>query len=132
MTAACPVVYDTDLENVYLVWLDALVETATENIATQQEFRTIIHQFKTFPSVDVCEQYLQKRSKYDRIILIVSGRLGQVLVPRVHQWRQIYCIYVYCQDKQRNEEWAKNFNKVIIIRPIHFSSGKKTLYFHSM
>jgi hypothetical protein len=51
-------------------------------------------------------------STYDRIILIVSGRLGQIIVPEIVQYRQITSIYVYCMNKEANEKWAKQFNKV--------------------
>ncbi|CAF0978523.1 unnamed protein product [Rotaria sp. Silwood1] len=50
--------------------------------------------------------------KNDHIILIVSGRLGQIIVPKIAQLQQIILIYVYCQDKKANEQWGKQFSKV--------------------
>ncbi|UJR32020.1 hypothetical protein I4U23_019489 [Adineta vaga] len=103
---------DNNLETIFLVWLDSTVNSAEDNINAQRLFRMIITHLKTFEHVHECEEYLQETSKDDRIFLIVSGRLGQEIVPRIHHNRQISIIYVYCMDKKRNEEWAKNFTKV--------------------
>ncbi|CAF1654751.1 unnamed protein product, partial [Didymodactylos carnosus] len=46
-----------------------------------------------------------------RIIVIVGGRSGQLLVTRIHQLIQVSSIFVYCMDK-RNEEWTKIYKKV--------------------
>ena len=111
--AAVPLAEDTNLETVYLVWLDASVNTSEENIQTQQHFRSIIHHVKIFDNVQDCEEYIHRTPKNDRFFLIVSGRLGEKIVSRVHHYRQILSIYVYCTNKKRNEEWAKHFPKVI-------------------
>ena len=115
MTATYPFVNNNDLEIVCLVWLDVSVNTSSENIATQKELCSIIHHFKTFSNVPDCEQYIQQKSQDDRVFLIVNGRLGQEIVPRIHHYRQVFNIYVYCQDKEKNEEWARKFIKVIVI-----------------
>jgi hypothetical protein len=115
MTTLSPSVCNTDLETVCLIWLDASVNVSTENIETQKELQSIIHYFKTFQNVQDCEQFIQQKSNDDRIYFIVSGRLGQEIVPRIHHLRQVFSIYVYCQDKRKNEEWASKFNKVITI-----------------
>jgi hypothetical protein len=104
---------DTNFETVYLIWLDAFANQTKENLEIQQQFRSIIHHLEIFESVHDCEQYIQQTPKNDRFFLIVSGRLGQEIVPRIHHYRQILSIYVYCMNKKLNEEWAKHFSKVI-------------------
>ncbi|CAF2104698.1 unnamed protein product [Rotaria magnacalcarata] len=104
--------HDENLETYYLLWLDAEVNTSEENRIAQQQLRSTINHVTTFEDGNLCQQYIQSISIYDRIILIVSGRLGQEVVPRIHDLRQLSSIYVYCIDKQKNEEWAKNFTKV--------------------
>ncbi len=111
--AAITLVEENNLEIVDAIWLDASVNVAKENFDAQQRIRSIINHLKIFENVQDCEQYIQQTSKDDRIFLIVSGRLGEEIVPRIHHYRQISSIYVYCRDKQRNEEWAKHFSKVI-------------------
>ncbi|CAF4449693.1 unnamed protein product, partial [Adineta steineri] len=94
------------------VWLDASVNTGQENINVQQQLRTLIHQLKTFDNTRDCLEYIRHISKTDRIILIVSGRLGQEIVPRIHRLRQVSIIYVYCMDKEKNSKWARKYSKI--------------------
>ncbi|CAF3309085.1 unnamed protein product [Rotaria socialis] len=107
--------HDENLETFYLLWLDAEVNISEENRIAQQQLRSTINHVTTFEDGNLCQQYIQSISIYDRIILIVSGRLGQEVVPRIHDLRQLSSIYVYCIDKQKNEEWAKNFTKVMAV-----------------
>ena len=103
-----------NLESIGLVWLVSSVNASEDNVNAQRLFRMIMVYLKAFDNVQDCEQYLQETSRDDRIFLIVSGRLGQEIVPKIHHIRQIPIIYVYCMDKKRNEEWAKMFPKVIL------------------
>ncbi|CAF1393546.1 unnamed protein product, partial [Rotaria sp. Silwood1] len=58
------------------------------------------------------QKYIEQRSQNERVVMVVSGRLGQAIVPSIHKIRQIISIYVYCIDKERNKQWAVNFPKV--------------------
>ncbi|CAF3545496.1 unnamed protein product [Adineta steineri] len=107
MTATPSMSNGIDLDNIYLIWLDAKVDEET-----QKHFCSIIHQFKAFENIEECENYIRDKSYYDRIFLIVSGQLGHQIVPRIYQLRQVCSIYVYCQEKQRNKKWARKFTKV--------------------
>jgi acetolactate synthase small subunit len=111
--ATIPILQDDNLETVYLIWLDASINKSKENLHVQQELRSIINHLKTFENVPDCEQYIHQTSTDDRICLIVNGQLGEEIVPRIHQYRQIFSIYVYCFNQKRNEEWSKHFTKVI-------------------
>ncbi len=101
-----------NLETYSLVWLDALANNSKENIHAQQRLRSLINHVKTFEQIDQCEQYIQSVSSQDRILLVVSGQLGEQLVPKIHELRQISTIYVYCTNKKKNEQWTKQFAKV--------------------
>ncbi|CAF3690428.1 unnamed protein product [Rotaria sp. Silwood1] len=104
-----------NLETFYLLWLDASVNATEENIQAQQCLRTSINCLETFENDEQCECYIQSLSSQDRVVFIVSGRLGKVIVPRLHSLRQLSSIYVYCMDKKTNEQWANKFAKVINI-----------------
>jgi hypothetical protein len=101
-----------NLESFALLWLDAQVNTDKGNRHAQKQLRNIINHLKTFDDEIQCEQYISRISSQDRVVLIVSGRLGQNIVPRIHHLRHIISIYVYCRDKPTHEQWAKNFKKV--------------------
>jgi len=103
---------NNNLETFSLLWLDAAVDTREENRQAQIQLRNIINHLKTFDDENDCQRYILSISPQDRIVLIVSGRLGQIIVPRLHQLRQIISIYIYCTNKQANEQWSKQFTKV--------------------
>lgn len=104
---------ENNLEGTYVIWLDSSVDILEENRIAQQQIRSITGHLKLFENIQDCERYLNQASINDRILLIVSGRLGKEIVPRIHHYRQIFSIYVYCGDKTQHEEWAKHFQKVI-------------------
>jgi hypothetical protein len=104
--------HDDNFEIFSLLWLDSSVNQSSENLDCQRKLRTSINYLKTFEDSNQCEQYIRTRSQHDRLILIVSGQLGQQILPYVHTLRQVIAIYVYCMDKQTNEQWTKNFTKV--------------------
>jgi len=103
---------NNNLETFSLLWLDAAVDTREENRQAQIQLRNIINHLKTFDDENDCQRYILSISPQDRIVLIVSGRLGQIIVPRLHQLRQIISIYIYCTNKRANEQWSKQFTKV--------------------
>jgi hypothetical protein len=103
---------EENLETFLLYWLDADVNKSDHNKTVQHELRSIINHLKLFDDQSQCQQAIQSLSTQDRIILIVSGRLGRQIVPQIHQLRQLSSIYVYCSDKALNEEWARQFTKV--------------------
>ncbi|CAF3834511.1 unnamed protein product [Adineta steineri] len=100
-----------NLETFTLVWLDSLVNISQENIDTKVLLRNAINNLQAFDDSDKCVEYIQLVSE-ERIVLIVSGRLGREVVPRIHQLPHLIAIYVYCTDKKRNEEWANNYMKI--------------------
>jgi hypothetical protein len=103
---------DSNVETFSLIWLDATVNTSEENIKSQAILRESINQLTTFYNGDECITHIQNRSVNDRIILISSGGLGQLIVPQIHELRQIFSIYIYCINKEAHEQWARKFVKV--------------------
>ncbi len=103
---------DENLETYCLIWLDAAVNSSKENIAAQKQLRASINHLLPFENDQQCLQYIHSLPKDDRTVLIVSGRLGRIVVPQIVQFRQIISIYVYCMDKKANEQWASQFSKV--------------------
>ena len=99
----------TNLRNFTLVWLDASVNERM-NKDTQTELSGLTNQFRTFENSSECESFLQ--SNDPPIVLIVSGRLGREILPQIHSLEQISSIYVYCFDRERNEQWGKMYSKI--------------------
>ncbi len=103
---------DDNLESFLLFWLDAQVNTTEENKKTQKKLRSIINHMQVFDDISRCRQFIESLSEQNRITLIVSGQLGRQIVPQIHQLQQLSSIFVYCGNKQLNEEWARQYSKV--------------------
>ncbi|CAF1098951.1 unnamed protein product [Adineta ricciae] len=103
---------DENLETFSLAWLDEEVDSTEENKQIQQQLQQIINHLKTFHDRQQCHDYITSLFPHDRLVLIVSSRCGQELVPQIHSLRQVSAIYVYFIDGQANEQWTKRFIKV--------------------
>jgi len=102
---------DIDLEIFTLIWLDGSIDDF-ENEKTQTDLRKLTDRFQPFDNCDKCESFIQSVSIDERIVLIVSGRLGRDIVPRIHSIEQICLIYVYCFDRESNRQWAQDYSKI--------------------
>jgi hypothetical protein len=102
---------DDNLEIFSLIWLDDNINSQ-ERQDKQRKLRCVINHLRIFEDEHECQQYIQKRSKEDRLVIIVSDQLGQKMVPRIHQLRQVSSIYVYGKDKNSSEQWTSEFSKV--------------------
>ena len=101
-----------NLETFFLVWVDSTVNDSEDNRQTQERLRAIINHLQTFADSADCEKYIRSVSRDDRIVIIVSGHSGRLLVPRIHTLPQVCSIYVYCMDRKINEKWTKSYTKV--------------------
>ena len=120
MTTASNNVQSKNPDKFVLVWLDSLVKLSQDNIDTTAVLKKLVSRLLTFDHKENCAKYIQSLPD-ETFVLIVSGRLGQEIIPYIHELPQLIAIYVYCSDKKRNQIWAKNFIKVnlnLIIRTI--------------
>jgi hypothetical protein len=102
---------DKQCEIFGLIWLDPNAD-AHQTRDAEQKLRSIINYLKKFKDVKPCQQYIEQSSNKDRIVLIVSGQLGQEIVPHIYNLRQVISIYVYCINKKIHEKWASKYAKV--------------------
>jgi len=101
-----------NLELFACLWLDQEVDLTDENCVTQQELRRVINHLLTFNDEIQCEQYIRKATR-EKIVLIVSGKLGREIVPRLHDLPQFSACYVFCANKKNHKAWADHYLKVI-------------------
>lgn len=98
-----------------LMWLD---DSPESDQFTETKLRSIVNHFMKYQDVSLCQQYIENMSKDDRLVLIVSGRLGKKIVPLIHKLPQVSRIYVYCEDNKVHELWACQYDKVARSRRI--------------
>ncbi|CAF2854964.1 unnamed protein product [Rotaria sp. Silwood2] len=102
---------DDNLGTYSIFWLDALVHNE-ENKGAQKQLRSIINQLRTFVDPEEFMDRVRYIRQGDLTILIVSGKLGRTIVPEMQKLQQISSIYVYCFDKEANEQSSRPYSKV--------------------
>ena len=58
-------------------------------------------------NVDECIDFITD-IKEEKMFMIVSGTLSQIVIPIVQDIPQVSCIYIFCENKTRYEQWAHN------------------------
>ncbi len=66
--------------------------------------RGIINNLKTFENNDDCQKYIERISKEDRLVIIISGQFSKEIIPRIHHFNQVSSIYIYYLDKQIDQQ----------------------------
>jgi hypothetical protein len=99
-------------ENFIIIWLDAHINPRYENHAlVLAQLQHFVHFILPITDSDRCLDFISDIS-HEKIFLIVSGSLGEKLVPLIHNLNQIDSIYVYCESKSKHEKWALKEKKV--------------------
>ena len=102
-----------DPDSFSLIWLDDPLHYAEETAGALKELQSSIHQLKTFDNDIECEEDIQSLSApSDRFVLLINCRWASLVIPRIHDLRQISSIYIHCIDKQSHEGLTKEFSKV--------------------
>ena len=78
---------------------------------TLSQLRRAVNTINTYRDVNQCIQFLQTIEN-EKACLIISGSLGQTVVPQVHDMIQIDCIFIFCGNQQYHEQWAGKWPKI--------------------
>ncbi|UJR30287.1 hypothetical protein I4U23_017825 [Adineta vaga] len=73
--------------------------------------RRCVNDLNTYIDSDQCIQFIET-IKDRKACMIISGSLGQLIVPQVHDLSQVDSIFIFCGNKQRHEGWAKDWPKI--------------------
>ncbi|CAF1285744.1 unnamed protein product [Adineta steineri] len=98
--------------NYLLLWVDTdidLTDKGCQNTLTQ--LKNVVNDVNLCTEPNQCIQVLNKFDK-ERAFVIVSGSLGQHLVPKIHSIPKLDTIYIFCGDQSRHEGWAHNWTKI--------------------
>ena len=100
------------VQNFLLVWVDASVDESTSDCQnTLAQLRGVVNDVNIFIQPDQCIQFLNDVQN-EKAFIIVSGSLGQHLVPQIHGLPQLDAIYIFCGNKSRHEGWASDWAKI--------------------
>jgi hypothetical protein len=97
-------------EQLSLAWLDDSAND--ENLLNQQQLRLLDSNLKLLKNKDEFDEYL--KSTDARITFIINGRLGEQLVPTIHNSPKIIAIYIFCYDVEKHKKWSSEFTEVFV------------------
>ena len=111
--AAATAAAQTRRPSLYLIWADENVHKLQANRETQAKLSNVFgKRFLRYETADEVEESIQEKNKKDSIILVISGRMGRDVVPKIHDLEPVKSIMVYCMDAESNKKWSKDYTKV--------------------
>jgi tetratricopeptide (TPR) repeat protein len=100
------------IENFVLIWLDQNInEPFDEYQNSIHLFQSFVNTIKLFSNTDEFHEFIQEIQN-EKLFIIISGSLGEKIVPEIEMNTQIHSIYVYCNQKEHHEKWTKDFRKI--------------------
>ncbi|CAF1530829.1 unnamed protein product, partial [Rotaria sp. Silwood1] len=100
------------LQNFLLVWLEADFDESKSNYKKSiQHLRDTLAIVTAFTDVDECIDFLTDIHD-EKVSMIVSGVLGQHIIPEIQECPQLTSIYVLCDNQSTHEKWVKTIPKV--------------------
>ena len=100
------------IQNVLLVWLDKNIQADNADCRnTLTQLHQIVHTINTYTDTDECLQFLETMTN-EKVCVIISDSLGQFVVPRLHSMTQVSTIFIFCRNKEKHEQWAKEWSKI--------------------
>ncbi|CAF1284447.1 unnamed protein product [Adineta steineri] len=70
---------------------------------------TCLHVINT---IEACQAHLSTLAMADKVLLIISGSLGDTILSLVHEKTQIVSVFIFCDDSIKHKEWAGKYSKV--------------------
>ncbi|CAF1241869.1 unnamed protein product [Rotaria sordida] len=100
------------IQNFLLVWLDTNIDESTEDFQNSlKHLRRIVASITIFTDAQQCFDYLSGITK-EKAFMIVSGSLGQKIVPEMEAIPQLESVYVFCGNQSYHEQWANKVPKI--------------------
>jgi tetratricopeptide (TPR) repeat protein len=100
------------VEDFIVIWLDSTINETNEDTHNSiLQLQNIVNSFKAFRDPNQCIDFITNGT-YEKVFFIISGSFGHKLVPLIENITQINSIYVFCRNRQINEQWASKHHKV--------------------
>jgi tetratricopeptide (TPR) repeat protein len=97
------------IQNFILVWLDEHITADCHHLVDQ--LKLVANTIEVFNDVDQCANFLNNAQK-KVIFLVVSDRLDQRKMSRIHEINSLASIFILCNGKSSNESWTKELRKI--------------------
>ncbi|CAF0781237.1 unnamed protein product [Adineta steineri] len=100
------------MQNIPLIWLDNNINDNNadcNNIIKQ--LKCVANNISTFTDADQCVNFIQTITN-NKVCIVVSGSLGQHIVPRMHDMSQMDTIFILCNNQEFDKQWTKEWPKI--------------------
>ena len=100
-------------QNILLIWLDNNIdENNDDSRNTINQLQQVINIVDIFTDEEKCLQFLNDKHDEKSCMMIISGSLGQHIVPQIHDLVQVDSIFIFCNNKKYHESWTQNWPKI--------------------
>ncbi|CAF1305618.1 unnamed protein product [Adineta steineri] len=100
------------MQNVLVIWLDNNInENNADCSNTIKQLKRVVNNINTFTDGEQCIKFIQTINN-NKICMIVSGSLGQHIVPHVHDMSQVDTIFIFCNNQEWHKQWTKQWPKI--------------------
>ncbi|CAF1336708.1 unnamed protein product [Adineta steineri] len=100
------------MQNVLLIWLDHNINNNNaDRNNTIKQLKRIVNNINTFTDGEECVDFI-KTIINNKICMIVSGALGEHIVPHVHDMSQVDTIFIFCNNQEWHKQWTKEWSKI--------------------
>ncbi|CAF1522351.1 unnamed protein product [Adineta ricciae] len=111
-TGGCQCIDIQRIQEVLLVWLDANIDNNNDDVQnTITLLRRAVNDVNTYTDNDKCIQFV-KSIENRKACMIISGSLGQLIVPQIHELSQVDSIFIFRGNKRRHKRWTKDWPKI--------------------
>lgn len=101
-----------NLEDLVVVWLDETINNDSLIWSKRQSrLQNRISFIRTFVDQNECIEYISNVCN-EHIFLIVSGSIGEIVLPKIHDRIQVREIYIFCCDVIKHTQWSKSYSKI--------------------
>ncbi|CAF1241071.1 unnamed protein product [Rotaria sordida] len=102
------------LDDINIICLDINCnDKSSSNLKFLNELEQIVNSVQIFDDSNLCEKFLKNDFNDNEIIFfILSDKLIQQIVPRIHELIYIDSIYVFCQHKNQYDLWSNKYSKL--------------------
>ncbi|CAF1266407.1 unnamed protein product [Adineta steineri] len=112
VTTTVPSTRQRIAQNYLLVWVDESIDETKKNCQnTLTQLRAVINDVTICTQSDQCIQFLDK-FKDEKAFVIISGSLGEHLVPEIHAMPKLDAIYIFYNNTSSHQLWTKDWNKI--------------------
>ncbi|CAF1383398.1 unnamed protein product [Adineta steineri] len=100
------------MQNVLLVWLDTNInENNADCSNTIKQLKRVVNNVNTFTDREECFEFILTINN-NKVCMVVSGSLGQYIVPHVHNISQVDTIFIFCKNPEWHKQWAEEWSKI--------------------